>query len=418
MTTIKVSEVVYREDLYPRFRPSPETIQQYAESIEQLPPIEVNQHNELIDGYHRWTAHKKAGKDTIEVMVTQTASDAELLSLALTRNSAHGLQLSSEEKKSNARKLYSAKEKDKKELSDLLKVSMSTLNNWLSDIDKAEREERKRRIFEMWLACHTQDEIAEVVGVTQKTVNEEIELLYNSTELQKSIKVQFLDDDFKQPIYNVWTFDKNTNNVKHPGNSEQRILDNLLYLYTKPFDIVYDPFGGGGATITVCQKRLRRYYVSDREPTPEHEHDIRRHDIKDGLPSLRWSDVSLVYLDPPYWKQVEGEYSTDADDLANMPLEQFTNSIVTLVTNLAAKLQPGSIVAMLMQPTQWKADNRQFTDHVFDIITGLRTKKLFVKNRVSCPYASQQYNAQQVEWAKEYKELLVLTRELVIWEIK
>jgi site-specific DNA-adenine methylase len=53
---------------------------------------------------------------------------------------------------------------------------------------------------------------------------------------------------------------------QHFGNSEVRWLDNLLYLYTQPFDIVVDPFAGGGSTIDVCKKRFRRYWVSDRKP--------------------------------------------------------------------------------------------------------------------------------------------------------
>ena len=42
------------------------------------------------------------------------------------------------------------------------------------------------------------------------------------------------------------------------------IVDNLLYLFTEPFGIVVDPFGGGASTITVCKKRMRRYWVSER----------------------------------------------------------------------------------------------------------------------------------------------------------
>ena len=40
----------------------------------------------------------------------------------------------------------------------------------------------------------------------------------------------------------------------------------------KSFDIVLDPFAGGGATIDVCKKRLRRYCVSDRKPGYQSEH--------------------------------------------------------------------------------------------------------------------------------------------------
>ncbi|MGI8567578.1 MAG: hypothetical protein ACR2KT_00050 [Methylocella sp.] len=33
--------------------------------------------------------------------------------------------------------------------------------------------------------------------------------------------------------------------TSHFGNSEVRWLDNLLYLYTKPFDVVVDTFASG-----------------------------------------------------------------------------------------------------------------------------------------------------------------------------
>jgi hypothetical protein len=58
---IETATIVFREDLYPRMETSASTVQKYAEDLDILPPIEVNQNKELIDGWHRWTAHKKAG---------------------------------------------------------------------------------------------------------------------------------------------------------------------------------------------------------------------------------------------------------------------------------------------------------------------------------------------------------------------
>jgi len=105
---MKVADVIYREDLYPRIKADPETISKYSDNLDVLPPIEVNQNNELIDGFHRWQAHKKNDINEISVQVTKTSSDAELLTLAIERNSAHGLQLSAEDKKNMAVKIYSA----------------------------------------------------------------------------------------------------------------------------------------------------------------------------------------------------------------------------------------------------------------------------------------------------------------------
>lgn len=411
---IEVSDVVFREDLYPRIKHDATVVQKYAENLEVLPPIEVNQRNELIDGFHRWTAHRKVEAKTIRATVTPTASDAELIGLAIDRNAKHGLQLSQDDKKKLARQLYLAKTHDRAALKILLSVSEASLSNWLSDIDKAEREARKKRIQELWLACYTEDEIAELVSLARSKVAEV--LSSDSSELKKGTKVAFSEDGWAAPIYNVWAFAKKSNEVSHFGNSEQRITDGLLYLYTEPFDIVIDPFAGGGSTIDICKRRMRRYWASDRKPIVERENEIRQLDVIQELPPLhkRWSEVSLTYLDPPYWKQAEGKYSQDKEDLANMPLGEFTEAVAGLVSGVASKQSKGAI-ALLIQPTQWNAEGREFTDHVTDILQRVRAKKLTVENRVSCPYSTEQCTPQMVEWAKKNKKLLVISRELIIW---
>ena len=44
-------------------------------------------------------------------------------------------------------------------------------HRWTSRIDKDAREKQKQQIFDAWLACHTQQAIADVVGWPQKTVS-------------------------------------------------------------------------------------------------------------------------------------------------------------------------------------------------------------------------------------------------------
>lgn len=442
---IAVDAVVFREDLYPRLKKDPATAQKYAEDLGVLPPIEVNQKYELIDGWHRWTAHKKREATCILAIVTQTASDAELLELAIERNATHGLQLSQLDKQNMARFIYSrtplAKQGPKKQrIADILSVDLTTVQRWLSRIDKDNREQRDAAVFNLWLAYNTEEQIAAKVGMPRDTVHS---VLLECSNFRLSTKPgEFARDekgldrgdeerlglienqnrenadhvaDFVPPIYNIWKQQDKTAGVSHFGNSEIRWLDNLLYLYTQPFDVVVDPFAGGGSTIDVCKKRLRRYWVSDRRPVVEREDDIRWHDITTGLPGLhRWQDVKLVYLDPPYWKQAEGEYSNDPEDLANMPLEEFTKTLASTITAFAKKLKSGAAIALILQPTQWNAPDHAYTDHVADM---LRAVKLPIDMRYSVPYESQQYNAQMVEWAKANRRCLVLTREIVVWKV-
>jgi hypothetical protein len=457
---IAVADIVFREDLYPRLEKIPTLVQQYAADLQVLPPIEINQRNELIDGWHRWTAHRKMEAATIRATVTHTTSDGEVLKLATRRNNKGVRQLTLDDKKDLARRIYSAipdrerTEASKEELADVLAVSMVTVRRWLARMDKDAKKKRNRTIFERWLACYTQEQIAEAVGCTHKTVSVLLASFVQNGQVTEMYKTAVDDEDdggteeeafdegegqivitrarlaaaehndgtdekgdphFKPPLYNVWKQQEKTKGSSHFGNSEVRWLDNLLYLYTKPFDVVVDPFAGGGSTIDLCRKRLRRYFVSDRKPIKDRE-DVRQHDITDGLPKPpQWKDVKLVYLDPPYWWQAKGEYSEDATDLANMPLEQFNETLAGIISGFGKKLSDGAYIALIIQPTQWNAPDRQFTDHVGDM---LRRIKLPVAMRYSVPYESQQCNAQMVEWAKANRECLVLSREIIVWRVE
>ena len=424
MQKLQIDQIIVRDDLYPRLKKDPVLVQKYTSELDVLPPIEVNQRNELIDGWHRLVAYKTAGIEEIPVIVTKTGSDVETLALAITRNAKHGQQLSSDDKKKMAQRLFSGGaglEKDK--IAEILSVTPKTVSKYLSEDLKQIKKEQNRKILDMYLTCCTQEEIAEEVSLPRKTIDERLKVLADLTRCPKSPKVSALfEDEFTPPLYNVWRFSKSSNNVAHFGNSEQTIAENLLYLYTEPFDIVVDPFAGGGSTLDVCRKRLRRCWISDRKPIPAREYEIRKHDIvKDGVPPLhkRWSEVSLTYLDPPYWRQAVGEYSDDAEDLANQSLKEFYENLSKFIIEVAQRQKKG-VIALLIQPTQWRADDRKFTDHVFDLtsMVGDADGRLELENRVSCPYNSEQYNAQMVNWAKENKKLLVLTRELIIWRLR
>ena len=53
----------------------------------------------------------------------------------------------------------------------MLSISERTVRNWLKRIDKDAKEARNKRIFDMWLACHTQQEIADAEGIRWPAVD-------------------------------------------------------------------------------------------------------------------------------------------------------------------------------------------------------------------------------------------------------
>jgi len=403
---INTKDVVYREDLYPRINPDPVKIQQYSESIELLPPIEVSQDNILIDGYHRWKAHETAGVCEIPVIVTPVESEAELLRLAVERNATHGLQLSQKEKRKYALRWWDIIHEE--EICRTLSISPKLFREWTRDRQRQKDEEIRQQIFDMWLSCHTQEEIAQAVGVAQQTVSDRIA---DFTKNDGNSDIGNFSN-FSPELYSVWNFGKATNEVRHFGNIPPEIIENLLYYYTRPFDVVFDPFGGGGSTIDKCRERKRRYYVSDLTPIPARDREIRKQDITQGLPAdLPVPD--LVFLDPPYWRQAEGKYSALETDLANVSLDQFLETIGNIARDVKRKWssRKAGTLALIIGP--WKQDG-QYVDLAFLCYERI-AKYLDLKHRVIVPYSTQIHGGAFVQMAKEKKEILYLHRDLMIF---
>ena len=103
----------------------------------------------------------------------------------------------------------------KKRLASILSVSDRTVRDWLSRMDKDAKEARNRRIFELWLACWTQNAIADEVGCPQKTVDDAIRTFSeNGKPANLAKREQAAAEhatDFDVPIYNIWKQQKKSN---------------------------------------------------------------------------------------------------------------------------------------------------------------------------------------------------------------
>jgi hypothetical protein len=428
LKTIRLSEVEFDERIYPRQNHDPALVQRYAETLDQIEAaqryIVLSPDLKILDGKHRWLGYLKRfdGQDReIQALVYPVLAPREQLRLAIKLNSDHGLQLSEEDKEQDAKELF-AQDYSYDEIASALSVGKAKVTAWLARTVKEQKDRRDRTIRDFWMRCHTLEEIAAAVDCTHPTVKAIADSFVDSV-LQNQTYKAAADHvvEYEPSAYNIWKQQTKSEGAKHFGNSEVRWVDHLLYHYTQSFDIVVDPFAGSGSTLDICRKRWRRCWIGDRKPIVERAHEIRRHDlVADGLPPLnkRWSEVSLVYLDPPYWRQAAGRYSEDPTDLANMPLDESNQALSGIINGFLGKLRgqnrerPG-YVALIIQPTQWKADERVYTDHVLDMARLVKGGD--VEMRYSAPYESQQCTAQMVEWAKANRRSLVLTREIVVW---
>jgi predicted DNA-binding protein YlxM (UPF0122 family) len=242
----------------------------------------------------RWLAyrtfHGDDGNPEIPVRVYDVTTPHEQFALAVELNSQHGYQLSTEDKKQCAIRLYEMGY-SYDTICKTLSVRKDTVSDWLSRTVKEKKDREDQRILDLWFACHSHQEIADRMQMTHQNVTHRLEVLQKEFQGNQIGKTTFQDwlSEGVVPLYNIWKQQDKSAGVGHFGNSEPRWLENLLYAYTEPFGIVVDPCAGSGSTIDVCKRRGRRYYVSDRKPIVAREHEIRCWDLTDGLPKLpRW----------------------------------------------------------------------------------------------------------------------------------
>ena len=401
---LDTNSIVYRQDLYPRFKPNPSKIQEYAENIERLPPIELNQDNILIDGYHRWKAYETVKVSQIPYFITETKSEHKLEILAAQRNATHGQQLTQDEKRSCALKWFGVIPED--DIKTALSISRSTFDRWTKNKREDQEAQLKQKIYDLWLACETHDGISKITKTPRQTVTRIIADFAQNTHLSKMSNFRdFEQDNSHLKTDNFWDFE-----VRQFGYTPPELIDNLLYYFTEPNDVFFDPFGGTGTTIDMCIKRQRRYFVSDLSPIPA-RNDIRTHDITNGLPEAL-PVPKLVFLDPPYWKQAEGKYSNDATDLSNIDLKMFLSTIGDIARDIKRKWGDNTgYLALITRPLKENGEMIDLSQLCYERIS----KYLKPKRRIIVPYSTQVYYSADVEKAKQDKEILILTREILVF---
>jgi DNA modification methylase len=399
---IDSKDVKIREDLYPRFEKDMNLIEKYAESIEYLPPIIVNQDFILIDGYHRLKAYEvnaylKGDTVNIPAEIRHTENDDEIKELAYSTNSSHGNQLSVAEKRKYANEMIKTKKKTIADLSRILSVKERTVREWVHIELKKNKVERHDKVLELYQSGWTQEAIAKEVGLTQQAVSKIITTNY------KNVKSCEPEND----IIPSKLFD-----YSHFGSFSPVYMENLLYFHTNKNDMIWDCFAGSGTTADVAEAMQRRCYLSDRKVYPAREKIVVKHDIADGLPK-GLPKIDLCFLDPPYWRQSIKKYSKDAEDLGNMSLIQFNNTVNIFFNNLKRIKIPK--IAIVIAPTRWNGKKLIFADHMLDFHLMLQDT-YEVEARYVLQYPRPGYAVMR-EKAKSEKKTWVIHRDLVVYRL-
>ena len=152
---------------------------------------------------------------------------------------------------------------------------------------------------------------------------------------------------------NVWTFENPDPRFGKPGFKGRlpgQIVANALYYYTKPGDMIVDPFAGGGTTgdvvETVAHFGDRKVKMYDTEPTDSR---IQRNNIlHTGIPEQSGT-VDYIFLDPPA-EYTQKDASADFGMGMDAVKADFALKFKSIVRECTRILKPMGRVSIVIEP--------------------------------------------------------------------
>ena len=336
---LPLGEIVWEPSIYPRDKWNNSTVARYLDARkagEDFPPIALEKiTNRLLDGKHRqlmetryveqWgeATEEERGTwptpdGTMAVEYHTVPDDMPVKLYAAGLSARHGDRLSGTDAKALAREIYQANpEYSQATIANQLARSQQSVSEYLSDLIAKSKEETLSKVLTLDRLGWTQAEIAEVIGVTHQRVSQFLQEIPDLVKLAKtqldsglpveevadrnrisiplawSIKLEGVDDPeamtelgIKIQPYDVWQFPSCLDGFggDYPGRIPAQLIAHVLYFFTKPGDLVFDPMLGSGTTAEVCLAMGRKCYgydIANRYALP---YSIEHNIAKDGWP--------------------------------------------------------------------------------------------------------------------------------------
>jgi len=402
---IGVDLIKIDEECYPRPGGLDNAHLQVLQAAGKLPPIEVNQDMFLVDGKHRLTLAKMQKLPEVEVKIVNIPRD-KILERAAQLNAKHGLQLTLNDKRFVVRRL-SQDGHEVSALASLLGLSRQTVNKWTSDIRATRVKDRNEQILDLYLEGHTEAEIARKLALSRQTASGVI------VDAKKAIENRIGIPDPPQ-IGDVWFFancDDSYGLAGYPGRIPGQIVENLLHLYTEPFDLIVDPMAGSGTTLDVCKTMHRRCLAYDLKVVRD---GIKENDIRGGFPpGTRGSQ--LVLLDPPYYKKKDEAYYPGS--ISRLGREEYLQAFGKLARDAYRVLRKGGYLALVIS-NYVDEDNPRESIWVWDYIPLFKQAKLTPIREIHCPLTTQSLHPGHVKDFQDNRRMAKFTRSVVVFKCK
>jgi len=208
----------------------------------------------------------------------------------------------------------------------------------------------------------------------------------------------------------VWNFsecDKRFGKQDFDGKIPGQIIQNVLYYYTEAGAFVIDPMTGGGTTLDVCTKcdEVKRECLAfDKNPVRP---DILKADATNPWPIKKQAD--LVFIDPPYWSQMESAYG----GIAVESLDRFLLKMRLTLERALENLKDNGILALLIAPMAIKTG---YIDLPFILCQSAQDIGFTLKRRIHVAVGSQQVGPAVTKHCKDTRTMVAIARDLLILE--
>lgn len=275
--------------------------------------------------------------------------------------------------------------------------------NWLRrDVDDEEKTEYLVKLCKMhpeWGKYGSYvTPLAELTGFSDRWIQKLLPPEYKQEQRKVELSSAFLK------CYTIWNFQEADPAYVDPNFPTQlpaQIIQNLLYYFTEPDDLIIDPMAGSGLVERVAKDMGRKCESYDINP---HAGFIKKHDILDGIPSAEKAD--LIFLDPPYFKMKD--YGTDVE---RGSIKEFYDFIKAIAHDAFAKMKKGAKIAYIV--CDLPIEPHILTLELFPIF---KDQGFFLVANIVCPLTAALYRGDEINRAKEEKRMLPLVRNLVVFE--
>jgi ParB/RepB/Spo0J family partition protein len=468
-TKIAISDVILDESIYPRENIDHKRVSIFAENIRdgfEFDPIEVQVHPEkpsqyrILDGANRWTAHKEVGLTKIQVIVKELKGIDPLLYSA--KMAIGPKPLTEKETRTTARRAFQNNPRlTASEIGRLIGRSRQTIANYIADLKAVRQIKLDQKIWRMNRLGIPQERIAMRLGETRDIIRNHLgkmSMLTKSpnTDLSQGLTIPQVaakhgwtepmlwslvlegksdQNRFKALGWGLRTWDLwNFNDCDPrfgddwPGRIPAQMIAHILFYFSNPNDLIFDPMAGGGVTADTCLALGRRCWSLDMEDRaelrPEIEPcfwDTRRKNWEDTILAGR-EKPDLIIFDPPYFQKKADSYGENS--IARMSRREYLNFLDHFFRFLKNSTRKTTRLALIN--SDWRdfqscpalkeeTQNAILLTDYYKILEGAGWELTHI---IQAPLSSERFNAIMVSAMQEKKILGVTSRYILLLEQK